>query len=194
MKMSHIFGTQKVCKPFARLYKTVFDISVRKISSPTRVPVREMSESKYEQNVCSDFYRKLHDVEKKNSTISLDIWNLTCHFQVIKTLHAMQDFTSYSLDHRTCEQYLGRGGGPLLGLRLELGGGVWVCLTLPFLFLPLPLDLLQVNQGLLSGHLHDEGKGLTLGMGVLAEDTIQLGVGEGSQLHHRYSYKLVLQC
>lgn len=65
MKMSHIFGAQKVCKPFARLYKTVFDISVRKISSPTRVPVREMSESKYEQIICSDFYRKLHDVEKK---------------------------------------------------------------------------------------------------------------------------------
>lgn len=192
MKMSHIFGTQKVCKPFARLYKTVFDISVRKISSPTRVPVREMSVSKYEQNVCSDFYRKLHDVEKKNSTISLDIWNLTCHFQVIKTLHARQDFTSYSLDHRTREQYLGWGGGPLLRLRLELGGGGWVCRTLPFLFLP--LDLLQVNQGLLPGHLHDEGEGLTLGMGVLAEDTVQLGVGEGSQLHHRYSNKLILQC
>lgn len=106
----------------------------------------------------------------------------------------MQDFTRYSLDHWTREQYLGRGGGPLLGLGLELGGGSWVCLTLSFILLPLPQDLLPVNQGLLPGHLHDEGEGLTLGMGVLAEDTIQFGVGEGSQLHHCYSNELVPQC
>lgn len=65
MKMSHIFGAQKVWKPFARLYKTVFDISGEKNSSLTRVPVRKMSKSKYEQNICTDLYRKLHDVEKK---------------------------------------------------------------------------------------------------------------------------------